>query len=975
MKLRIPATAPSVSTAIWITDDLLAEAFHRFARVSHTHSNRRHGSNNPGPMEARKRHARRRIGLASAVPVSGPPVVDLGALFGLGARSPAQPEKSWKWEAPSVRVPGVGAGPPAPPLGATVWSPVPFGQHARPQRRQQLEVVEDPMKAVKASQSAFRDLLSSHQHLEKVEKVAMHDVVAFLQSSKDERQADNVITLVQWLDKRQIERDALHLMALCIRDKARLQTLQEEQLSPALAFLLGRIEAETPTIELALAQTLDALPASQRHCAVVELLRQLSATYKRGNRSPATIRTMFRILDSCQSLQGSHAEHTTWCRVYEQLGSLLKPAALARHLCSLDRADMAQVLLRHWVPRYLLFEDGAAAESHDHGVFKRIDLGSLAREATASAVGTPSSDASVKHTDPLISLLVALAKWTKGYAVFLQDLLDMLGAVQTRPEVWATFDSIRRHPELGIPATFARTLVLYLTATGDPAHLSLAWKVYEAVPSLSVMECIDFPMQLIEHGLGTPDRIFHLLNSKVGPEIVKPEFRDTPRLALQPAQVDLAHLVAYAWAKQEHTSSRVAFRRVWEVYRFLQDRGAPLSPLMSRSLVRAGIAQPMQEGKNVSLAQVKYIIAIVQRLEGKEAAAYLDGLVWPINKRLRDPSNPAAVARLSWWAGRMDDGIARKMRWRLRLWTKKKRGWFDGVGPLAKRRRSKGVLAVPADDTEHLATMLQPVADIAPEQIGWRQTIDEEVKASISDELVEVEASEISSTPEDAASAYFEQAEATMTPRVVRIAVRVVRIAGENKASLLPAHPLVPYDPVSTFPDAADATYPDVGLAKSLPTEDWSVSYDPAFTWLETGDAPKLDVEPAEVLLTENTPASHDVVSPPSHARGPSTPVAEPTRVVPRAVFLHNDPRPPQPEASVSATNADFATVNNLGKKRTALADVPSSSTSLPIARIHGHVELDYKEGNASGWRNFSQQWQNKRKRSNYDTYEKQARQ
>ncbi|KAK0855315.1 Glycosyl phosphatidyl inositol protein transamidase complex subunit [Friedmanniomyces endolithicus] len=635
----------------------------------------------------------------------------------------------------------------------------------------------------------------------------------------------------------------------------------------------------------------------------------------------------------------------------------------------LDRANMAQVLLRHWVPRYLLLDDGAAAEPHDHGVFKRINLGSVAQKATSAAIGHESTSASEEHTDPLIGLLVTLAKWTKGYAIFLQDLLDMLGAVQTRPEVWATFDSIRRHPELGIPATFAKTLVLYLTATGNPAHLSLAWKVYEAVPSLSVMECIDFPLQLIEHGLGTPDRIFHLLNSKVGPEIVKPEFRATPRLALQPAQVDLAHLVAYAWAKQEHTSSRVAFRRVWEVYRFLQDRGAPLSPLMSRSLVRAGIAQPMQEGKNVSLAQVKYIIAIVQRLEGKEAAAYLDRLVWPINKRLRDPSNPAAVARLSWWAGRMDDGIARRMRWRLKLWTKKKRGWFDGDGPLAKRRRSKDVQSANADDTELFATMLPPAVDVGTEQTDWRQIIGEDVEASSSGELVEIEASSIPCSPEDAASAYFERAEATTTPRVVLE-------ARKDKANFLPQDPLVSYDPVPAWSDAADATNPDLGLTKLLLTDKSFVSYDPAFAWLEADDAVKPDVEPAKVPLTEYSPASYDLVSARSHASGPSSPVEASTRVMPTSLFVHNDSRPPQPEARVpAATTDDLATVNDRELEHTASADVPSTSMSLPVTRNTGHVELEYKEGNASGWRNFSQRWQNRRKRSKYDTYAKQTKQ
>lgn len=59
MKVRIGAgrrTAPrSVPAALWITDDVLAEAFQRFACVPV-----RHGSHVPGPLEARRRAAKRR---------------------------------------------------------------------------------------------------------------------------------------------------------------------------------------------------------------------------------------------------------------------------------------------------------------------------------------------------------------------------------------------------------------------------------------------------------------------------------------------------------------------------------------------------------------------------------------------------------------------------------------------------------------------------------------------------------------------------------------------------------------------------------------------------------------------------------------------------------------------------------------------------------------------------------------------------
>ena len=86
---------PSVQH-VWITDEVLAIAFHHFLRVTFT-SQRRYGSNVPGPLEARRRASKRRImGLAAAGGGGGAPSV--GALFGLGSREP----RSWRYEPPSI---------------------------------------------------------------------------------------------------------------------------------------------------------------------------------------------------------------------------------------------------------------------------------------------------------------------------------------------------------------------------------------------------------------------------------------------------------------------------------------------------------------------------------------------------------------------------------------------------------------------------------------------------------------------------------------------------------------------------------------------------------------------------------------------------------------------------------------------------------------------------------------------------------
>ena len=69
---------PSTCEALWITDDILAAAFHRFTRAAHI----RHGSNVPGPLEARKRSTNRRRNTTFAhIQNAGPPI-DAAMLFG-----------------------------------------------------------------------------------------------------------------------------------------------------------------------------------------------------------------------------------------------------------------------------------------------------------------------------------------------------------------------------------------------------------------------------------------------------------------------------------------------------------------------------------------------------------------------------------------------------------------------------------------------------------------------------------------------------------------------------------------------------------------------------------------------------------------------------------------------------------------------------------------------------------------------------
>ncbi|RYO43169.1 hypothetical protein AA0111_g35 [Alternaria arborescens] len=85
---------------IWISDNLLTDAIGRFFPSS-CPQQKRHGSHVPGPLEARRRAAKRRMTVsANFYPQENfSPLFSLGALFGF--RKDTQP--TWRYEAPSLQ--------------------------------------------------------------------------------------------------------------------------------------------------------------------------------------------------------------------------------------------------------------------------------------------------------------------------------------------------------------------------------------------------------------------------------------------------------------------------------------------------------------------------------------------------------------------------------------------------------------------------------------------------------------------------------------------------------------------------------------------------------------------------------------------------------------------------------------------------------------------------------------------------------
>ncbi|KAH8726609.1 hypothetical protein GQ44DRAFT_613317 [Phaeosphaeriaceae sp. PMI808] len=87
---------------IWISDELLSSTLHQFFPSPCPHQ-KRHGSHVPGPLEARRRAAKRRMTVSANFYPQDifPSSFNLGALFGFRS-NPNQP--SWRYEPPSPRI-------------------------------------------------------------------------------------------------------------------------------------------------------------------------------------------------------------------------------------------------------------------------------------------------------------------------------------------------------------------------------------------------------------------------------------------------------------------------------------------------------------------------------------------------------------------------------------------------------------------------------------------------------------------------------------------------------------------------------------------------------------------------------------------------------------------------------------------------------------------------------------------------------
>ena len=97
----VPSPRNAAPDHVWVPEDLLSQAVAKFFRTT-CPQQRRHGSHVPGPLEARRRAAKRRMTLQSNMDPAGSmplPLFGFGVLF--GTRQPKEPK--WTYQPPSLK--------------------------------------------------------------------------------------------------------------------------------------------------------------------------------------------------------------------------------------------------------------------------------------------------------------------------------------------------------------------------------------------------------------------------------------------------------------------------------------------------------------------------------------------------------------------------------------------------------------------------------------------------------------------------------------------------------------------------------------------------------------------------------------------------------------------------------------------------------------------------------------------------------
>ena len=320
------------------------------------------------------------------------------------------------------------------------------------------------------------------------------------------------------------------------------------------------------------------------------------------------------------------------------------------------------------------------------------------------------------------------------------DLVLKICKVRHDPKtIYSIFSKMLKDDELAIPTNIYVSVIEHLMAKGENY---LAYKLFCDTPTIAITDVPELPVALLEDESVKFD-IFEMLNRQPNP--VPMEWRESLKLAVTAGHIEVVHMLAHSCAHMKSLRPSQAYRNVWAMYRWLQDRGAPINPLMSRAMVTAGILRHLRACKWIPDGRLEYILSIVEKVEGVEVREKAEQLATYMRASVHDRVISARRAKEeSAWMNK-STFMANQTKFRLKKWTKLKPFATEDGGsvfvPLPDEATQHYIeqfasyrdISVPVNDSAHLdniSSMQDPVA--------WRPGCEEGKKQTVLDPAANV---------------------------------------------------------------------------------------------------------------------------------------------------------------------------------------------------------------------------------------------